>query len=219
MTKRFLLLCIGTALIYACDSPKKNGQANASGGDSTKQSLVLSHAADTAATEMTPPDTSALAAEDSIIVRDTAITTFDRNDPSSYLKLANYMHPLHLLPEPEEIQTVDSTCALLIYPSDEQLEALKKESGDDFRMIATDNTYYHGVAIEMLDAINVETIVAEARYIDFSDPKTKKLWRIDIRKEGAPAWNLIFFKEGHEPEIIPYADLSKEKIHEYFEIK
>jgi hypothetical protein len=40
-----------------------------------------------------------------------------------------------------------------------------------------------------------------------------------MRKEGAPAWNLIFFKTKKDPEIISITDLSKEKIMTYFDKK
>jgi len=150
---------------------------------------------------------------------DTLITksVFNSTDSQSYFIFTNYIPPAEDKPVRNTIQTVDSTCAILIYPADEQLKDLEKTLGENFSELFDDYTYYQGLAIEMLDSIDVETANAEKRYLRFKGKKSN--WVIDIRKEGAPAWNLIFFDVTKEPLIISMKDLSHNKIIEYFGVK
>ena len=180
-------------------------------------------AADTLAldTVMTTMDTAQVKAPIDTVTADTVMTTraFDKTDSSTYYELVNYFKDLEVAVKPAEIQTVDSTCAILIYPTEEQLAELKTEYGDNFQTVASDNIYYHGMAIQMLDSINVETVTANARYINFKGRTGTQAWTLDIRKEGAPPWNLIFFHRNKKPEIVPFVDLSKQKIVDYFQIQ
>jgi len=148
----------------------------------------------------------------------TAKAVFNQEDSSTYFVLANYFRDSVYVPQKKELQVIDSTCAVIVYPTDEQIEALKVETGDKFMELADNYSYYQGIAIEMLDSIDVGTVEAEQRYITFKASR-KKLWELDVRKEGAPAWNLIFFKVNKEPEIISITDLSKDRIMEYFDKK
>jgi hypothetical protein len=143
---------------------------------------------------------------------------FNKADSQTYFILSNYFAPAEEKPLRNEVQLIDSTCAVLVYPTDEQLNSLQTEESENYATIVDDNTYYHGIAIEMLDSINVETINAEKRYLTFKTGKSKS-WTLDIRKEGAPAWNLIFFSLRKEPEIISITDLSQERIIKYFDLK
>jgi hypothetical protein len=144
-------------------------------------------------------------------------STFDKENPSTYFILDNYFPATDLTVDPADLQLIDSTCAVLIYPTDEQLTVLQKEYGDDYATVADDNSYYHGLAIEMLDSIDVETNNAEKRILQFKNDS--QTWTLDVRKEGAPAWNLIFFNKEKGPMIVPYIDLSHDRIKEYFGAK
>jgi hypothetical protein len=141
-------------------------------------------------------------------------SAFDKTNPHTYFILENYFPGTEVVVDAAELQLIDSTCAILVYPTDEQLAVLQQEYGDDFASVAEDNTYYHGLAIEMLDSIDIETDNAEKRIIQFKN--ATQTWTLDIRKEGAPAWNLIFFTEEKGPMIVPYVDLSHDRIKEYF---
>ncbi len=170
-------------------------------------------------TQRSNSDTATAIAADTAQV-DTVLTAraFDKTDSSTYYELQNYFKDLEIAVKPTEIQVVDSTCAVLIYPTEEQLAQLRTEYGDDFQMVASDNIYYHGMAIQMLDSINVETVTAKSRYINFKGQSADQSWTLDIRKDGAPPWNLIFYHRNKRPEIVPFVDLSKERIYDYFEI-
>jgi len=191
--------------VTACNTPEKNKTANIDSLSNKSEHSDTSHVNTLVKDSLT---NTVLPSE----------KTFIRSDSQSYFVLSNYYTAPETKPEHADIQRIDSTCAILIYPTDEQIATLKKETGDNFMTIADDNSYYQGLAIEMLDSINVETINAEKRFITFRGKKGK-LWTLDIRKEGAPAWNLIFFNRTKAPEIIPITDLSHRKIIEYFEIK
>ena len=200
----FVLVLI---FIFSCASPDKEQgtAADTLAIDTTMQSVDTAYA-------KAPVDT---------VAADTVMATraFDKTDSSTYYELANYFKDIEVPVKPTEIQTVDSTCAILIYPTEEQLAELKTEYGDNFQTVASDNIYYHGMAIQMLDSINVETVTAKARYINFKGGNGSNAWTLDIRKEGAPPWNLIFFHRNKEPEIVPFVDLSKQKIVDYFQIQ
>ena len=148
----------------------------------------------------------------------TAKSVFNKDDSSTYFLLTNYFKDPEITPERKELQIVDSTCAVIIYPTDEQLETLKAETGEKFMELADIFSYYQGIAIEVLDSIDIGTIEAEKRYVTFKGPR-KKIWELDVRKEGAPAWNLIFFKTNKDPEIVSITGFSKEKVLEYFDRK
>jgi hypothetical protein len=152
-------------------------------------------------------------------IKDSSISEarFDKNDSLSYFILSNYVASDEIKPAPSEIQAIKSACAVLVYPTDEQIQAMKKEYGDNFDTIAGDNGYYHGLAIEMLDSIDIETVNAEKRFLLFKSKSNS--WTLDIRKEGAPAWNLVFFSLQKKPLIVPITDLSHNKIIEYFDAK
>jgi hypothetical protein len=111
--------------------------------------------------------------------------------------------------------TIDFDCAFIIYPTDEQLEEMKKEYGeDDFFTIVDDGSYYHGTATGLLDSLQITTVSATKPFVRFIG--ADKTWTLNLTKKGLPAWNLIFFKRNREPEIIGTADLTADEINDYF---
>jgi hypothetical protein len=141
---------------------------------------------------------------------------FDTTDSTTYYVLENY-YPDSVYTV-ADLQMIDSTCAVIIYPTDEQLATLRLLTSEHFMQIADAYSYYQGRAIEMLDSIDIGTVSAQKRFIGFKSSDRKlKPWELDVRKEGAPAWNLIFFKTDKQPEIISITELSKTRIMEYFD--
>lgn len=200
--KNLVYILALAALIPACSNPDK---------ETVTEADSLQNKIDTAAQRPILADTVSL---DTL----TAKSVFSQEDSSSYFILTNYFKDPEIVPERKELQVVDSTCAVIVYPTDEQLESLKTETGEKFMEFADNYSYYQGIAIEMLDSIDIGTVKAETRYITFKGPR-KKLWELDVRKDGAPAWNLIFFKPNKDPEIISITALSRDKIMDYFERK
>jgi hypothetical protein len=186
-------------LFFACSNPDKEkvNEADSLTIDSLHRPIL----ADTVATDTL-----------------TAKIKFNKEDSTTYFVLSNYIKDSLIEIPRTDLQVVDSTCAVIIYPTDEQLDNLKFETGDKFMEMADAYSYYQGRAIEMLDSINIGTVEGEKRFITFKKSRSK-VWELDMRKEGAPAWNLIFFKTSKDPEIISITDLSKERIMTYFDKK
>jgi hypothetical protein len=112
-------------------------------------------------------------------------------------------------------EIIDFDCAILIYPTDEQIEEMRREmSEDDFYIIADDNNWYQGTAIGLIDSLNIRMITASERYVMLKGHR--KSWTLDIRKENSPAWNLIFFKTTKAPEVVSTVGLTIEQLREYF---
>jgi hypothetical protein len=111
--------------------------------------------------------------------------------------------------------TIDFDCSLLIYPTDKQIEEMKKEYGeDDFYTIADDANYYQGTAIGLLDSLKINTITSTKPFVRFVG--TTNTWTLNLTRKGLPEWNLIFFKTTKEPEIIGTAGLTADEINKYF---
>jgi hypothetical protein len=149
---------------------------------------------------------------DATLVAEDTTVGFDENRFETYADLKNYL-PDTTASE-EDIQLVDSTTAILIHPTDEQITRMEKEYGDDFATIADDNSYYQSEAMLLLDSMSIKMINAEKRFLKLQG--TQQSWTLDVRKEGAPEWNLILFNKNKEPEIITAIDLSREKLTAYF---
>jgi hypothetical protein len=92
-----------------------------------------------------------------------------------------------------ETETIDFDCAILIYPTGDQIEEMKNQMGeDDFYIVADDNNWYQGTAIGVIDSLNIKKFTASERYLVLQGDS--KSWTLDIRKDNSTSWNLIFFK-------------------------
>jgi hypothetical protein len=118
----------------------------------------------------------------------------------------------------QDVETIESDCALLISPTEEQIAAMVKEYGEeDFSTIADDNAWYHSSASMLLDSIGVRIIVPSMRYVRLVG--SEQSVTLDLRRGGALPWNLIFFNTRKSPEIFSTVDLSAEKVRAYFDLK
>lgn len=128
--------------------------------------------------------------------------------------LENYL--AHESPDTTSVQLVTSTCAVLIYPTDDQIDELTRENGDeDFSTIADDSNYYQSVAIDLLDSAGINTVTASRHYVRFIGKHNS--WLLNVRKKGGVAWGIILFNKTKSPEIVSAIDLSKEYIGRYFD--
>jgi hypothetical protein len=67
-----------------------------------------------------------------------------------------------------DVEIIESDCALLISPTEDQIAAMIKEYGEeDFSTIADDNAWYHSSARMLLDSIGVRIISPATRYVRF----------------------------------------------------
>ncbi len=132
-------------------------------------------------------------------------------------KLDNYLVYVNI--DNNDLQEISESVALLVYPTDVQIEEMKKEYGEeDFYTVADDASYYQGTAIGMIDSLGVNKMTAKKRFIRFKRQSEKSTWTLDIRKAGTAEWNIIFFHKDKDPEIISAIDLTYEKIKSYFEL-
>jgi hypothetical protein len=115
---------------------------------------------------------------------------------------------------PEEIQIVDSTSAIVIYPTDEQIDLMLQENGEDFYTIADDNSFYQTEAIVELDSFAVKTILAKKRYLKLVGESQS--WLLDIRLNGAPEWNIIFFDRKKTPKVVSAIDVDSDEILSFY---
>ncbi|MBX2901716.1 MAG: hypothetical protein KF775_18850 [Cyclobacteriaceae bacterium] len=116
---------------------------------------------------------------------------------------------------PSLLETIDFDCVILIYPSDKQIDEMKKEYGEeDFYIIADDNIFYQGTAIGIIDSVGIKHVTVTKQFLRLNGKS--KTWELDIRKKNLPAWNILFFKTTKEPTIISSIDLTKSHIIEYF---
>jgi hypothetical protein len=136
-------------------------------------------------------------------------------DYESIFKLDNY---LTKITDGDSVQIVDFDCAILVYPTKEQVdEMIKTEGEDDFYVGADDSNWYQAQAIDTLDYTAIKTITALGQFLRLKGKE--RVWELDVRKKNLPGWNLIFFKTTKEPQIESTTDLTVAKVKDYFEIR
>ncbi|HEY3429196.1 MAG TPA: hypothetical protein VGK39_00885 [Cyclobacteriaceae bacterium] len=117
-----------------------------------------------------------------------------------------------------DVQTISETSVLVVNPTDEQIEAMKKEYGEeDFYTIADDASFYQAEAISLIDSLGIKKVAAVkpfALLVGEAAPKT-----ISLRRKGAPGWMIILFNKNKAPEIVPAIDVNRDKLKEYFDLK
>lgn len=142
-------------------------------------------------------------------------TTTYEFDYNAQFKLDNYLTTDSFDEKTNDI--IDFDCAILIYPTSEQIDEMKNEGEEDFYIGADDSNWYQAMAIEKIDSVGIKTITASGRYLRLRGQN--RTWDLDIRKKNLPAWNLIFFKPTKEPKIILTVDLTVDETKNYFEIR
>lgn len=111
-------------------------------------------------------------------------------------------------------ETVDFDCAIIVFPSDKQLEYHRKIQKEDFDETIHINKAYYEMVKEMLENRGVKTISTTEEYLRLKGES--KTWNMTLRKEYLPPWNLVFFTKNQEPMIVPPADLRNVLITKYF---
>lgn len=144
-------------------------------------------------------------------VQDTLQSTGSFNSylPETYTNLQNY------LAKPGEAAiTITKPVVLLVNPTLEQIDSLEKEFGEDFYTIADDAAYYMSNANSLIDSLQIPTENATGRYYKFVGRTNS--WTLDLRKPGAPEWNILFFHPDSVPVICIPIDVNREKLEKYF---
>lgn len=142
------------------------------------------------------------------------VTTWNY-DYESFYKLESYL--IDSLSSDSTIEIVDFDCAILVYPTSEQIDEMREADGEeDFYTAADDSNWYQSKAIEILDSLGVKQVLPKGQYLRIKGEN--RTWDLDIRKKNLLTWNLIFFNRNKEPQIISTVDLTIEQVGEYFEM-
>jgi hypothetical protein len=114
-----------------------------------------------------------------------------------------------------QVDVVDSSVVVIVNPTDEQIEQMQKDLGDDFGTIADDWSYYQYTATMAIDSLHIPFFNVDKRYIEFAG---KKKWIVDLRKKGAPEWNIILFNKNKSPKVMQGIDVSTDSLRDYFDL-
>jgi hypothetical protein len=140
---------------------------------------------------------------------------FDPTSFESFLRLENYLSATKVVDS--ELQVIDSSCAIFVNPTGRQMKEMREAYGEEgLASLTDDNGYFQSNARRILDSVSVKIRDADKRFIKLigEDGRT---WILDLRKAGAPEWNLIIFNTRREPEIVPAIDLTQNKAVRYFD--
>ena len=100
----------------------------------------------------------------------------------------------------KDITSISKTCALIIHPTDKQLEKYKNEMrGEDFSTVADDYAFYQSQYLEVANKRKIETPDIKTRYIKFVG-KSKTLL-IDRCAKVSNGWMVILFRPDSLPRI------------------
>lgn len=115
-------------------------------------------------------------------------------------------------------EIINFDCAVLIYPTEEEIdEMIKKYGEEDFYIIADDNTWYQGMAIQMLDSVGIKTASVHGDSLKFKGEE--KNWAFDLKRDSLSGWNIILFSRKKGPQVVSAIDLTTDEIRGYFDIK
>jgi len=141
----------------------------------------------------------------------------------SYMQLKSYLVSEEGI-SPDQIQVVDSTCAIEIWPTEEQMKKLKDESEEDeFYTVTDDASFYASEARSRLDSFHIKVVDTEnKRYLKLKGAKAS--WLLDLGRDSSPLWGLVFFNVNKEPEIADEVSVATDpeaigKLRQYFDLK
>jgi hypothetical protein len=136
---------------------------------------------------------------------------FDENNFESYINLENY---IVADADTSNVQEINASCAVIVNPTGDQMQSMEKEYGDDFATMADDYSFYQSEAIIKFDSAKVKVVNAEKRFVKLIGKSGS--WTLDLRKDGAPEWNIILFNIDKKPQVSSAIDITYEKVGEYF---
>lgn len=176
--------------------------------------FVLSSCTQQSKKEETTQDTVAVVSNPSEVINDS--NSVDSLSSEDLFKFEAYLVKSKV--NGEDVQTISESSVLVVNPTDEQIDEMMKEYGEeDFYTIADDASYYQANAISIIDSLGVKSVSAEKPYALLIGDNAP--WTINLRKKGAPGWMIILFNKSKAPEIVPAIDVNRELLTSYFELK
>jgi hypothetical protein len=123
------------------------------------------------------------------------------------------------MPDSTESLILKQNCAVFIGPSEEQLDELRKQFGQqEFSAIVEDNVIFEITAREMISSLNVCNISTQKRYIIFVRPDETKIV-LDTKATYSLKWNLILFHYDKDPEVVDMLEVDMIHIANYFNVR
>jgi hypothetical protein len=110
--------------------------------------------------------------------------------------------------------SVETSCAVFISPTSEEIDELKKAGGEDFYISADDAIYYNAQAQALLDSLQIKIVHTDKKYLKLVKSNKKEIY-LDTRASG-PGWQVFFFNPLKEPLVASTADITAEDIQKYF---
>jgi ATP-dependent 26S proteasome regulatory subunit len=113
--------------------------------------------------------------------------------------------------------TLKERAAVIVYPSDEKLKQLKKESAseDEYGVIVEDALYYLTNAKIFLKSKKIKTIVVKGSdHVKYLENNVAK--KIDIKNLS---WDIVFYMPKKKPKQIDITDVEKEFQNYFLTIK
>ena len=113
-------------------------------------------------------------------------------------------------------ETIDFDCAVIVFPTDKQLQDHKNIQKEDFDESIQSNKGYYDMIRELIEGAGVKTTSTRGEYLRMIG--TTMTWNLILRKDYLPPWNLIFFTRDHGPKIVSPAEFGTELITTYFSV-
>ncbi|HXB41100.1 MAG TPA: hypothetical protein VNZ49_11200 [Bacteroidia bacterium] len=108
----------------------------------------------------------------------------------------------------QEITVIKSSCAVFINPTDEQIEQMKKEDGEEnFSTIADDQMYYTYEAQNFFKENKIDCLSPATRYLKFVTPDSEFV--VDTRAKVSYGWLTILFNSDSLPKILTPIDMPR----------
>lgn len=108
---------------------------------------------------------------------------FDSNTFESFLRLENYLTTAQITTP--EIQVIDSTCAILVNPTEAQFNEMEETFGEEELAILTDDNGYFQISARLiLDSASIKMTEVENRFIRLVGENSKTLFRPPERRSS-----------------------------------
>lgn len=97
--------------------------------------------------------------------------------------------------------------ALVLYPTDHQIDSMKKKDGEDFYTGADDYQFYLANCRQYLDSVKLKTIVKHASGVVAFKTQSNQLYKFRL---DTLSWNLILFNGKAKPNRADITDIEGE---------
>ena len=91
---------------------------------------------------------------------------------------------------------ITTPCALVLYPTDKQIDSMKKKDGEDFYTIADDNQFYMANCLEYLDSVKLKTITKDSKGVLAFKTQNNQLYKLKL---DTLSWSVILFNGKTKP--------------------